>query len=541
MNSQVEKVPTLGTLLKCSTAIMARRERFARSLRLSPLMSLLWPVLIAATFCNAQDARAEDWVIERDEATGISTYRMNLTIYPAAEPRPALKTRFIADEFERYDGNSATFYLKAMGFFEQSNSRQILTEFFHQQSEKVSSGELEPDEMPPYTWLKTPPSELPIQEVKEFLRPLAFQPWFLSEATKRREFELDREIRQVENPIGYLLPEIQSFRQAARWQSLRCRVAIAENRVDDAIQILGQQFAMANHLSQDQFFVSALVGCAIHGIAANDALYLQNHPDTPNLYWAYASLPQPLVQLRDAYAFERQFLYEQVKVLREVDEQPRSAGYWQDFARRLLPQIQGLEIEGFRVADKNASPMMQQAQLAMRIAAAYPGARRYLIDEYGMDAIQVDQYPTTQVVMLALTKFYDELRDERFKWRFVDYAQAVQQEKFLALDKDLEERTAKIGWAGEVGAVLFPALHSLWAAENRVQMFTALSQTVAAIRDYAAANDGKLPHSLAHLPLPAPENVFTGNPIDYEYINGNGVLLAKAKGMQFRLVLTAAK
>ena len=186
------------------------------------------------------------------------------------------------------------------------------------------------------------PAELPLDEVKQFLQLTSFQPPFLREAAQRRTMDLDRQMRNVQDPLMYILPEIQSMRELARTQSLRCKVAIAEGRIDDAIAILGQQYAMARHLGQDEFLVSNLVGIACAGIAWQDALYLVQHPKTPNLYWAFAALPQPLFDLRQANAFERQFLYEQVKVLREVNETPRPVGYWQDFVDRLIPQVRSL-------------------------------------------------------------------------------------------------------------------------------------------------------------------------------------------------------
>ena len=166
------------------------------------------------------------------------------------------------------------------------------------------------------------PQDLPLDEVRKFLQLTSFQTHFLREAARRRNLDLNRNMRQVKDPIAYLLPEIQAMRELARTQNLRCKVAIAEGRLDDAIEILGQQYAMAWHLGQDEFLVSNLVGIACTSIAWEDALHLVQHPKAPNLYWAFASLPRPLVDLRQANAFERQFLYEQVKVLREVDEMP---------------------------------------------------------------------------------------------------------------------------------------------------------------------------------------------------------------------------
>ncbi len=57
----------------------------------------------------------------------------------------------------------------------------------------------------------------------------------------------------MDDVTGYLLSEVQTMRGLARLQTVRCKVAIAEGRLDDAIAILGQQYALARHLGQDVF------------------------------------------------------------------------------------------------------------------------------------------------------------------------------------------------------------------------------------------------------------------------------------------------
>ncbi len=483
-----------------------------------------------------------DWVEVRDDATGVITQTMEMHIHPASPSRPSLKHQLIPAESDRVAGNAALFYLKAMGFFEQTNARDQLTEFHRKQSAMVSNGELEPGKVKPYVWLGTPPIELPVEEVKEFLQLTSFQPRFLAEAAKRRGFSFDRDIESSDNPIGYLLPEIQSFREAARMQSLRCRVAIAEGRTQDAFVTLGEQFAMANHLAGDDFFVSSLVGCAIENIAFVDALHLAQHADAPNYYWAYASLPRPIVDLRRANRFELSFLYLQLKALRDVDERLRPAGYWEDFIDRLVPQLAGFEIEGasaFTAAFHNAESVeTKRAALVGMIAAAYPGARRFLIEDLGMDEAVVEEYPTTQAVMLAICRFYDYIVDEQAKWQLIDFDKAAQRRGFAEVDRELQSQAERLGWVVHFATMLLPAMQSIQAAQERADMSVALLQTVEALRAHADERGGALPENLADLSLPAPNNPVTGNAFEYRRHGGKGVLEATTRFLQYRLVLS---
>ncbi|GAB5402684.1 MAG: hypothetical protein Aurels2KO_09150 [Aureliella sp.] len=496
-------------------------------------------LLAIAMFGSPPETLAfDDWTQSVDEATGVTLITMDVRIHPAKEANPALSINFIPGDHERLDGNSAVHYLKALGFFEQTFARQKLTEYHQAESKRVQDGEIESDAVRPYIWLETPPAELPLEEVREFLSYTSFQPKILREAAKYRSFSGERNMAGTESPIMYLLPEIQSFREAARMQSLRCRLAITEDRVDDAVEIIGQQFAMANHLSQDIFFVSALVGCAIQGIANTDALYLAQHADTPNLYWAYASLPKPLIEMRQSYSFERNFLFEQIDALRDVDERPRPAGYWSDVIDRILPKLKDLEVEGVNITGGDVSLEAQRLALVTHLAGSYPGARDYLVEDLGMDAATVDAYPTVQTVLLAVCKVYLELRDAQFKLRHLDYPDVVRLDGFGKFQDLLRKRTDRIGAAAGIATALLPALHSIWAAENRCQLNIATAQTVESIRHYAATHDGALPKSLDQLELPAPKNPFTGELLEYEIIRGRGILQASSRNMRSRIILT---
>ncbi len=489
---------------------------------------------------SQQTTKEDSWLVEWDEQTGISVRTLEMTLQPKAEARPALRYRLIPDDFDMLDGNAALYYLKAMGFFEQSGVRQRLDQFRKDAAARAQKEGKKYHEVAPAVWLSTPPDELPLEEVKDYLRLTAFQPRFVREAVRRNRFNLDRNLREADDLIAYLLPEIQPMRQLARTQSLRCRVAIAEGRIDDAIAITGQQFALARHLGQDDFLVSNLVGMAIAGIAWNDALYLLQHPDTPNLYWAFATMPKPLVDLRHSMAIERQFLYQQLKVLREVDETPRPVGYWQDFLDRLLPQI-GYLASDLKLPPFEHDPQLARATLVGYISAAYPGAKKYLVEECKISVEQVESYPTAQVVFLATVRFYDQWRDEYFKWTHLPFWQTQTDINRRRADNALRAASKQYGWCTIATNLLLPAVLAAYTAEARCDQTIALLQTVEAIRMYGAAHDGRLPPSLDELPVPAPLEPFTGKPIEYEFLGDRAVLSGHSlPGMRYRLVLQLA-
>lgn len=499
--------------------------------------------LLTATQGKSDDEpqRHRGWTIVQD-GFGEPTHTMRLRLHPSNEPMPALRYQFFGDSFERLSGNAALYYLKAMGFLEQSRAQSKLADYHQRAVQKANEEGFPLSETAPYSWPSMPTSELPLEQVKEYLSYTQFQRMFLREATQQDSFSLDRHIETAESPVGYLLPEIQAMRQLARNHSLRIRVAMREDDVDDAITMLGEQYALANHLGQDEFLVSTLVAMAVADIGFEDGFELAQHAECPNLFWAYARLPKPLVAPWRALDLERRFLYLQLKPMGRVDETPKSPGYWSDFIDELIPSLRGLSVDGLRMPStrtpnaENAHELDRAAVVGF-IAASYPKARLYLIREWDMDPEVVDAYPTAQTVFLAAKKFYDATTQNYQKWYEVPYWQALQHEEFTALDEQLKKQLQDLGWASAPTNLFLSASGAIRSVQARTQSKLAALQTIEAIRMYAAKHDGQLPPTLDRLPVPAPLDSMTGKPIAYEVSGKQAVLRFRTVGIRYRLIV----
>ncbi|QEG39694.1 hypothetical protein [Roseimaritima ulvae] len=506
----------------------------------SLLFAIVWSLhLLLLPYAVSQDGEREDgWLNQHNPDTGTTLRSKQLTLHRQSEPEPALRYRFLPNAFEAVPGNAALYYLKAMGFLEQTSARDRITEIYQTASEQANEQGQSMADIPPHVWLSTPPQQLPIDEVKDFLHLTSFQVPMLKEAAARSDFHLDRNLRDVEDLIAYLLPEIQTMRELARLNSMRCRLAVAENRIDDAIEICGQQFALARHLGKDDFLVCNLVGVAIGSIGWNDLLYVVQHPDAPNLYWALAALPDPLVDNRRAMAIEHQLLYLQLPALKEVSVEPRSAEYWQVFLDRLAAEPNSLYTEfGWDASDAET----RRAMMVAGIAASYPSAKKYLIDVVALPPEQVEAYPTAQVVLLAMVKFYDHWRDEYFKWEHVPFWQRHTTPDGADRSSRLSAAAKQAGWFALPADTLIPLLGSIDTTEVRLQQQIALLQTVESIRAYAAAHGGDLPASLQDLELPAPVDPHTGQPLRYERNADHAVLTGQTnRSIETRLIVRIA-
>ncbi|QDS95042.1 hypothetical protein FF011L_38260 [Roseimaritima multifibrata] len=480
---------------------------------------------------SKKPASHERWITQQDENGNIQV--RHLTLHSAAEPRPALRYQLIPDAFHAKPGNSAIYYLKAMGFLEQHNAQEKLTQIFRQAHQKASEAGIQQNLLEPYVWEDMPPDQLPLEEVKEYLSLTSFQAELLKEAAARRDFDLERNLQDVDSVIGYLLPEIQGMRQLARTNSIRSRVAIAEERYDDAMETIGQQFALGRHLGQDDFFVSNLVGVAIASIGWSDLLSLQEQTNAPSLYWALASLPAPLVDTGRAEAVERKILYEEFITFKRVTEAPQPAGYWQAWVKDLADERFEWMLE---ISDPG--PELRRTALVAAIATSYPSAKKYLIEELGFDPKQVEAYPTAQVVSLATVKFYDFWRDEFYKWHCLPYWQVTESSDANSVERRFRDACKNAGWFSKPTEQLLPALFAFRSAQVRAQQQIAMAQTVEAIRLHLHQHDGNFPESLADLSFPAPLDPANNQPFQYERAGETFVLEGQSlSNRRTRLVL----
>ncbi len=473
--------------------------------------------------------REGEWLWTRMSKYSLGQRQVNLT--PQAEPKPALSVVLIPNDFDLIDGNAAVQYLQAIGYAEQSAAQQAMQVFNRKSRQEMEAAGKDSSQAEPDVWLQTAPADLPLERVKEYLNYSSFQTRYLEQAVQRRHCDFDRNIREVDNPIGYLLPEVQALRDLARLQSMRFRLAIVENRPRDALRIFGQQLALGHHLDDEEFLVSNLVGIACAGIGIQDSLYLSEQAEAPNMYWAIAALPQPLVSMEKALAYERQFLFEQFKQLRDIDETPQPPIYW----KRLLESL-AVDIAQWGEMRLPGGAYTAAGFTAL-VATAYPGAKLFLVEELKMEADLVEALPVPQVVVLAMRRIHEQLRDEVFKMQYVPLAQR----DGFASEKAMQRVFNKYGGVGALSGMFLPAIQAALGAKDRLQQQLALLQTIEAIRDHLASHAGQLPEELSELRLPAPLDPQTSQPFEYHREAGRAKLsgaVASHVKYEFELVPT---
>jgi hypothetical protein len=435
--------------------------------------------------------------------------RIELTLSAAAEPRPALKYSLAIGSRERNTGNAALFYHRAL-----LTRRSIPTEHLKKHAEQDQA------------WSEGPLDAQKIADIKAWLTPYGATFRELKVAVYRDHCDWDQRLQDLKGMevINFLLPEMQECRDLARALRLRARVEIAERRYDDAIETLRWGFQLGKDCGEQPLLISNLVGIAITSVMIEPLVELIEAPDSPNLFWAIAALPQPLIDVRKALEFERGFPEQIFPFLKDAETVNRSPQEWQRILEETVTEIGKLSSD-LQMANANNPVWLQKAGLMLMLVKTYPAAKAELIAQ-GLDAKKVEAMSVAQVVAIQTSRRTREAYDDVFKAMLLPYPESLKvTAQVEALRKRQASPNAFFGTQGlPIAQMIMPATLQVKRAEIRGPRQFAVLQVVEAIRMHAAAT-GKLPATLGEIKVvPVPPNPITREPFPYTLKGSEAVL-----------------
>jgi hypothetical protein len=396
---------------------------------------------------------------------------IRLSVSPAAAPKPALRYALLPELAELKPGNPVQGYLKC--YLEQYRFVFDEDEFDRRK-----------------TLLAMPLEELPAPDLRE---PGRFALGQLDRAA--RLDNPDWQILLTLKSDGFFseLADLFALRTLARALRVRLRAEVAGGRLDDAIRTAKTMFAMARHVGEHPTVIGNLVGGSVANMAFLPLEEMLQHPDCPNLYWALSHLPDPLCPIKPALDGERMNCAAYFHKLNS--DAPMTAQQIQEF---IVP-IDRLIGEGKPVIWERLASRIKDEQ---RIAAA----RKRLV-ESGLPEARLEAFPPEQVILLdeareGLARFDELAKTAVFSaWQF---------ETFLEESNALPKESAPLADA------MIPSIQVARRLQGRVKQRIDLLRHVEALRMYAAEHGGKFPTKLAEIPVPLPDDPFTGKPFPYE-------------------------
>jgi hypothetical protein len=465
--------------------------------------SVLTGLVVVVALLSAHDGQAQEpekkegdkpvekWLVDR-----------TVTVSPARAPVPALKYRLYPTVTERKEGNAVPMYLRFA--HERSDARKKLLR------EK-------PDE-----WNKLPLDKLPLSEVKEFLDGYSYNLRQLELGARRKTADWNYALDSG-SLIELLLPDAQEMRMHAPLLVLKARVEIAEGRFADAIRTLETGFSFSQQINEGPFLINSLVGIACANQFADCLLELSERPDAPNLYWATTVLPRPLCDLRKAMEHEQAMPEMQFPDLADLGRD-RSPEDWDRALIRVRKEIERLS-KNDRDADK-PKPGTTSSDPAAK-SPDLTAARNYLTEVVRMRAEKVESMPPAQALLLYMSNYYHEYRDETFKPAYLPYSQSRPLSQVAAEHLKAVPDTE----AGRLVRWFLPAVFKVRSAQARIERKLAVQRVIEALRMHAAANDGQLPDKLDQVKIvPIPSDPGTGEPFVYERDGKTATIISRIPG-----------
>jgi hypothetical protein len=426
---------------------------------------------------------------------------VNIVLHPAAETRPSLKYQLLPAILEPRHENAAVHYLMLHGF----------------ESPRLSDKELM------LAWIdgaKMPLSELRKARDKHQKTPRkndfywSRNPgWVFDEINRGNQCDHCNWGLPLRDPYyeSVRVPQFLYLANAARWLSVYARLQIADGCYDEAVKYLQSVLAFGRRIGND---ANTYLGCAVGNVIVERGLeqvetFIQQ-PDAPNLYWALATLPRPMMGIRSAMEQCFHGFYIDHPELRDLGRQSHTPEEWQ----KMLDQVVEHLTSSYDSGKEPPSQDARKLKIYKEVMERYPQAKKYLI-AHGRPAAEVEAMSVPQAVLLCTMQTYDELHERAVALALLPYSKAGRE--LQQLGKQLTDPS--ISTEGMLSPVKkYAASHSYPSATRVVCTDRKIASLaiIEAIRIYAAAHDGRLPEKLADITeVPIPNDPTRDEPFSY--------------------------
>lgn len=413
-----------------------------------------------------------------DEAKDRSIEVRKLLLTPAAEPVPAMAYRLLPRHLDQKTGNAALLYNSAAALCPDKEPEDV--------HEKIDQ------------WRDLPVDQLPRTEVEKALSSFSNSFHYVALAAQRADCQWEM---PIEDGYSMQLPHLAPFRRMIFAMQLQIRLKIADGQTDQAMELLQQGVYMGRSIARGRTVVQGLVGTAITAVMLREVEGVMQRPDSANLYWALAALPEPMIDMYSSLEYEREVLFIEFPQLRDLENEVLTPAQASAVVSEFMSKIAGLSGGPDRMAFQGILPIGW-------VMMHYSDAKQFLAGR-GFSQQRIETMPAAQAVLIYQKQEYLEMLDNLFKWFAFPYHQS---RPYLEQgEKQIGEHHKDRGLKTNLFTVMFPALYRIAFIQARLDRHIAMLQTIEAIRLFAADNSGRLPGSLADIAfVPIPTDPVTG-------------------------------
>jgi hypothetical protein len=455
---------------------------------------------VAAAMLVCSAAADSPGKLTRGAKAKTSDATVTIVLHPAAETRPSLKYQLLPAILEPRRENAAVHYLMLHNF----------------ESRRLSDQELM------MAWIdcaKMPLSELRKARDKDQKTPRkdnaywSSNPgWVFDEINRGNQCDHCDWGLPLRDPYyeSVRVPQYLYLVNAARWLSVCARIRIADGRYDEAIKYLQSVLACGRRVGND---ADLRLVCAVGNVIVEKGLeqvetFIQQ-PDAPNLYWALATLPRPMIDIRATMDRSLHGFYIDHPELRDLGRQSHTPEEWQKMLDQLVEHFTSVYDSGKESPSQDA----RKLKIYWEVMKNYPQAKKCLI-AHGRPASEVEAMSVPQAVLLCTMQTYDELNERGNALVLLPYSKSGRE--LRQMEKRLTDPVvSNDGMLSAMKKYLvfqsYPATR-MACTDRKIASLAILD----ALRIYAAAHDGRLPEKLADITeVPIPNDPTRDEPFSY--------------------------
>jgi len=317
--------------------------------------------------------------------------------------------------------------------------------------------------------------------------------------------------------MNALLPNLNHMRVM---ENLLHVVAVYRMRTGDvpgALNMIRPGLELGRDCGREPFLVSGLVGVGILRDMSEAIGELMSRPDSPNLYWALAGLPHPMMDFHKAMEHERISISSTFHDLNTDRLQDLSADQWKSIFKGLVAILN----RGGGNAPASQQGWASDQTVADEVTRNLPEARDYYARTFGVSADEAEQVDPFKAVAIFWYGQYEEIVQQQYAISTLPYPMQIA--LIDPIGRKLSE--LKSGQPANVFVAAAPTLNRAALTFARCDRVFAALTDVEAIRSWAAAHGGALPDSLQQITdTPALDNPRTDKPFDYKVANGTATL-----------------
>jgi hypothetical protein len=331
--------------------------------------------------------------------------------------------------------------------------------------------------------------------------------------------QYDRGAPMREQGQATMLPYLNDARAVSYLLEVRAFYLIRSGKPDEALAMIRDELELARKVAQEPIMVSGLVGQEIISSMTIPLIELMNRPESPNLYWALASLPRQMVNLQNSMNSTRFLLSSTTPELAGGKIDDLSGDDW----RRLFARNVAAFKEAFSKQPASATAWENDQTVADEVQRTLPEARDYYARTRHLPPDRVEAMDSFKIVATFWYEQYLALNDDFFKLTALPYP------VMLAKMEEFGKQRDQLRGEQPANVFLFAEMNYRGARRYaRADRLLAALTDVEAIRSYAAANKGSLPAKLEDITdTPALDDPATGKPFDYS-VQGDTATLADA-------------